>query len=70
MTLEQLLDSYRKAVKARTTSQYRGVSWNTDRGKWWARINVNNAAQHLGLFQDEREAAQAYDDAARQWHGA
>ena len=70
MTLEQLLDSYRKAVKARTTSQYRDVYWTTYRGKWRANIGVNGAKYHLGYFEDEREAAQAYDDAARQWHGA
>lgn len=43
------------------TSAYKGVSWGSQQGKWRAVI----ASQHIGLFVDERDAALAYDEAAR-----
>lgn len=41
------------------SSRYKGVSWQA--GRWRAMI----AHQHIGRFDDEDEAARAYDDAAR-----
>ncbi len=70
MTLEQLVDSYRKAVKAKQHSQYTGVSWFARSGKWQAYIYHHYMRFHLGVFEDEREAALAYDEAARRLHGA
>ncbi len=70
MTLEQLVDSYRKAVKAKQHSQYTGVSWHAIAGKWVAYIVHQNKLFHLGCFEDEREAALAYDQAARELRGA
>lgn len=49
-------------------SRYRGVtSW---RGRWRARISVAGQTLHLGSFTTEIDAAQAYDAAARLYHGA
>jgi hypothetical protein len=50
-----------------TSSPYKGVDWagNCGSGKWRARIRVNGARYSLGFFDDEREAAEAYDAAAR-----
>lgn len=49
-------------------SQFRGVYW--ERGRWRACIVVEGRKRHLGYFRDERRAAQAYDDAARELRGA
>lgn len=45
-------------------SQYKGVSWHNQKGKWRAYITVNYRQKHLGLFDIEIKAAQAYDTAA------
>jgi hypothetical protein len=46
------------------TSRFKGVSRKGN--KWVAQIKVANKKQHLGYFDDEREAALAYDAAARE----
>lgn len=52
-----------------STSRFRGVSWTTDRSKWHAQIRHNNKLYHLGHFDDEIDAARAYDEAARRFFG-
>jgi hypothetical protein len=39
------------------SSQYRGVSWHKDSGKWQAEVNAIGARTYLGLFDTEEEAA-------------
>ena len=50
-------------------SKYRGVCWNRTRQKWQANIKVYYRQKHLGHFDDEEDAARAYDRAARQHFG-
>ena len=52
-----------------STSKYKGVCWYKEGRKWAAKIKLNNKAYHLGLFEDETEAAIAYDKKARELHG-
>ena len=42
------------------TSKYPGVSWNKKSKKWEARIFFNGAQKHLGYFQNELDATEAY----------
>ena len=41
------------------TSRYRGVHWHRQRGYWVASAKANGRRVHLGIFDDEAEAAQA-----------
>ena len=51
------------------TSNFKGVHWNKQCRKWYARIQVNGKQIHIGSFADEIEAAQAYDVASRELSG-
>lgn len=51
------------------TSRHRGVSWNTRRQKWQAKIECSSRIHHIGFFDDESDAAVAYNDAARKYYG-
>ena len=45
------------------TSKYIGVYWNKSRNKWRAMIHINGKKTHIGYFDEEEEAAKAYQDA-------
>jgi len=51
------------------TSKYKGVHWNKANKKWAAQITSNKKSHHLGYFSNEIDAACAYDQAARKYHG-
>ena len=50
-------------------SGYKGVWLAKDKGLWRASIVYCGRRKHLGYFRDKRDAAKAYDQAARQYHG-
>ena len=50
-------------------SIYKGVTWHSINNKWRARIGVNYKRIHLGLFENEIDAAKAYNDAAKKYFG-
>ena len=59
----------RKKYKGKTTSQYKGVHRKHDRKKYIAKIRCNGKRIFLGYFDNEIDAAKAYDAAARLHHG-
>jgi hypothetical protein len=46
------------------SSKFRGVAWAKDRKQWYAYIKVAGKTENLGYFDDEAEAARAYDTRA------
>lgn len=50
-------------------SGYKGVFWNTQAGKWQAKITVNRIAKHLGFYADLLNAAKAYENASIKYQG-
>ena len=51
-----------------TTSNFKGVCWYKLTKKWLARIMINGERKCLGYFRIEKEAALAYDVAAKKYH--
>jgi hypothetical protein len=51
------------------TSRYKGVSLHPHTKRWVAKICVSGTDRRLGAFDDERDAAEAYDAAAREHFG-
>jgi hypothetical protein len=67
-TLAETARASRKmgCVSGRTySSNFKGVSLHSDRGLWAAQIRKDGVGMNLGRFASEREAALAYDAAAR-----
>ena len=50
-------------------SKYKGVGWDENAQKWRASIYIHNKLKHLGRFESEKEAAEAYDAAAKECRG-
>ena len=55
--------------RAGCSSQFKGVCWDRQKQKWLARIRKNYKLHHLGRFNDETEAARAYNQAAVEMFG-
>lgn len=49
-----------RKMDKRNTSGYRGVSWYKKDKKWGARITMHGKKKFLGLFEDPKDAYQAY----------
>ena len=48
-------------IRKDNTSGYRGVSWHSRDEKWWVQLNSKNKTIRLGYFENDIEAAKAYD---------
>ena len=73
--LENLRDSTRqqnmfnrKATKG-STSKYKGVSWKSKNSKWVAQCCISGKVKYLGLYKTEQEAAKAYENYVKDYHG-
>lgn len=55
--------------RVQTTSQYRGVSFQTGNKKWRASLEVDGNTINLGEFGSESQAALSYNKAAKKYFG-
>ena len=57
-------ENMRNMITSRGTSKYKGVSWFRRDSRWRAYIVIDGRQKHLGYFQSEVDAAEAYNKAA------
>jgi hypothetical protein len=61
---------HRRKFKSPSRSKFKGLCWMSKENRWLARITVNGQRLCLGSFENEIDAAKAYDRAAKQHFGA
>jgi hypothetical protein len=59
----------RKLPKPTRRTIYHGITWKQRRQKWEVRLTVNGKRRSFGYYKDEKEAARAYDRAAKKYRG-
>ena len=62
-------NSCNRKLRSDSTSGFKGVSWNKNRGKYGAYINHDGKRFELGFFDSAIEAASAYNEKAVELHG-
>ena len=56
-------------LRKRGKNRFRGVSWNKVENKWQAQLGQAGKHINVGYFDDEVEAASAYDEAVKRLRG-
>lgn len=67
VTIQQ--NNHNHGKSKRNTSGHPGVRWESDRGKWFARIKVNNQTINLGRYSSLEDAVRAREEAEKKYFG-
>lgn len=62
-------ENKRNVGKFKGTSKYKGVSWKKSKNKWCSQIKTKGKVKHLGLFDNQIDAAKRYNEEALLLHG-
>jgi hypothetical protein len=62
-------NTYNRRKRSGSYSQFKGVGYRKNRGKWFAEVRFEGKPIWLGFFDDEVEAARAYDRKAVELFG-
>lgn len=65
---DQLNSENTRRARASSRHGVLGVHWHKQSSRWRARIQVNGRSVHLGMFDTQEQAHQAYIDAKREVH--
>ena len=56
-------------MSRRNTSGIKGVAWDCSKQKWQVGIGVKGQRKHLGRFSNIEDAAAAYENGSKKFHG-
>lgn len=59
-----------RKINKNCKSGVKGVRWHKSSKKWLAQISYNREMMYLGSFDDINDAALAYSEASKKYHGA
>jgi hypothetical protein len=60
----QSLNMANQVISSANSSGFKGVCWDSNRGRWHCGIMVNKRKKNIGRFSSVTDAARAYDAAA------
>jgi len=59
-----------RSLRPHKTSRFKGVSWSTAHTGWFAQLQIERRKVNLGYYEDEEDAALAYNRAAIEHFGS
>lgn len=62
-------NQHNRTSTAGSTSQYLGVSWDSERQRWAVQISIDGRSRRIGRYLNEEDAARAWDFAAKEIYG-